>query len=104
MTNDFLKTLSRISQRWVALLAPVMILLIWEALVRGDVRLFGWVIFEFEPVLSAAFFARPSEIGPEIINLYKDGALMSDVWDSLVRVCAGFVLGAVPAIGLGLLM
>ena len=103
-SRDVLQTVTRFLQRWMALLAPIILLLLWEALVRGDVRIGNLVLFRFEPVLPAAFFARPTEIVPELRKLYENGSLISDVWDSLVRVLAGFLLGAIPAVGFGLLM
>jgi|GEM_PF-89739 len=102
--QDTLKTLGRFLQRGLAILAPVILLVLWESLVRGDFRLGSWIVFEFEPVLPASFFARPTEIYPELERLYESGELVQDVWDSLIRVLLGFVYGAIPAIAFGLLM
>jgi 1,4-dihydroxy-2-naphthoate octaprenyltransferase len=98
------RTLWRVLQQGLALLAPLILLVAWEALVRGDVRIGDWVLFRFDPVLDEVFFARPTQIWPELKQMYEDGALSSAVWTSTVRVIYGFVLGAVPAIFLGLLM
>lgn len=102
--TDVLRTFSRVLQGGLALLAPIILLLIWEALVRGDVRIGDWVLFRFEPVLSASFFARPSEILPELEKLYDKGTLVDAVWGSTVRVLLGFTYGAIPAVVFGLLM
>jgi 1,4-dihydroxy-2-naphthoate octaprenyltransferase len=102
--QESLRTLGRFLASGLALVAPLLLLLAWEALVRGDVRLGRWVLWRFEPVFSPAFFARPSEIGPELLSLYEDGTLMKSVWASTVRVLLGFTYGAVPAVVLGLMM
>lgn len=104
MTRDFLQTVERFALRWVALLAPILLILLWEALVRGSVKLLDLTLWEFEPVLDPAFFARPTEIWPELQRLYEEGGLIADVWDTTVRVSAGFAVGALPAIVLGLVM
>jgi len=104
MGKDLLQTTQRATRSLLALLAPVILLLVWEALVRGDVRLGTLVLFSFDPVLPAAFVARPSEILPELEKLYENGKLTDAVWGSLVRVLMGFIYGAVPAIILGLWM
>lgn len=101
---DIGRTILRILQSGIALLAPIILLVIWEALVRGDVRIGDWVIFSFEPVLDPRFFAKPSEIWKELKQLYANNSLISDTWATTYRVIYGFILGAVPAILLGLLM
>lgn len=102
--RDGLRTAVRFLQLFTALLAPVILILLWEALVRGDVRIGNFVLFEFTPVLDPVFFARPSEIVPALEKLYEDGILADAVWTSTVRVLYGFVLGALPAVVLGILM
>jgi 1,4-dihydroxy-2-naphthoate octaprenyltransferase len=102
--RDYWHTLQQLLGGLLPLIAPLLLLLIWEALVRGDIRIGNWVLWEFEPVLRAAFFARPTEIYPELRELYEDGDLVESLWRSSIRVILGFVFGAAPAVILGLLM
>lgn len=112
--GDFARTLGRFMRQWLPLLSPILFLLAWEAAMRGDIRLtirlpelgiyVNWVFATFEPVIDPRFFARPTEIWPELQRLYEDGTLTDSVWKSSVRVLYGFVLGATPAVILGLLM
>lgn len=104
LIGEIARTLGRILQSGIALLSPIILLIIWEALVRGDVRLGSWVLFSFDPVLDPRFFARPTEIWQELKRLYEHGSIVSDTWATLYRVIYGFVLGAAPAIVLGLFM
>lgn len=101
---DFARTLARVLQSGIALLAPVILVIVWEALVRGDFRIGSWMLFSFEPVLDARFFATPTETWDKLKTLYEDGLLISNTWATIYRVIYGFVLGATPAIILGLLM
>lgn len=104
--SDTFKTVWRILSSFIPLIAPIFIVLVWEALVRGDVRIGDTVLFEFEPVLNEAFFARPTQIWEELKYQYRSerGTIVEDLWASSYRVIYGFVLGVVPAIILGLLM
>lgn len=98
------RTALRVLRSFVPLIAPILIIVIWEALVRGDLRLGGTILVSFEPVLNEAFFARPTQIWDELQFQYESGTIVEDLWASSYRVVYGFVLGAVPAILLGLLM
>ncbi len=71
--------------------SPIVALLIWEALV--DVRL-----------LDSRFFPAPSSLVGTLFKLLRNGELYRHVEISLQRVAAGFVLGAVPGIVIGLAM
>jgi NitT/TauT family transport system permease protein len=94
---------------------PVLLLLLWEAIVRV-----GW--------LDARFFPAPSEVVAALWNLIVKGALLGKLWllpglivqgdwsgaqqviaeghlwVSLFRIFAGFFLGALPGIVLGVIM
>ncbi len=104
--SDILKTLWRIISSFVPIIAPIFIVVVWEALVRGDIRIGETVLFKFEPVLNEVFFARPTQIWQELQFQYENerGTLVADLWASTYRVIYGFVLGVLPAIALGLLM
>jgi 1,4-dihydroxy-2-naphthoate octaprenyltransferase len=78
-------------ERWLSLLSPVLLLLLWELAVQ-----LGW--------LSRVFYPPPSEVFGTLRRLIANGQLLSDVAISLVRVTAGFLLGGIPAIMVGLLM
>lgn len=75
----------------VSLLSPLVLLLIWEALVRTR-------------VLDARFFPAPSQVVGTLVSLVLSGELPQDVGVSLSRIGAGFVLGASAGIVMGLLM
>jgi NitT/TauT family transport system permease protein len=86
---------SKAAQRLVAVLAPLALLGIWEALVRAS-------------LLDARFFPAPSSIVDSFKHLafqvpWAD-SLCYHVLVSLSRAAMGFVLGAIPAIVLGALM
>ncbi|MCI0710400.1 MAG: 1,4-dihydroxy-2-naphthoate octaprenyltransferase [Chloroflexi bacterium] len=102
--RDTAETIWRFIRLIIPFLAPIFLLVLWEALVRGDFRIGALVLFSFDPPLKESFFARPTDLWPKLRELYDSGTLASVVWASSVRVIYGFVLGAVPAILLGLLM
>lgn|SRR6185437_14330154 len=82
-----------LSQNWMkALLLPVPVigfLLLWEFASRS----FG------VPQL----FPDPKTTGQTFLELLRSGVLLSDAEVSLARIAAGFMLGSVIGIGLGLL-
>ena len=78
------------AERLVALLAPVLLLLIWEALSRAG-------------LLDRRFFPAPSSIVGTFMSLAQ-GPLLGHIGISLSRAAVGFAIGAVPAILLGVLM
>lgn len=70
---------------------PAALLSLWEVLSRtGD--------------LDARFFPPPSEIGQVFWRLLNAGELQSHIGASFYRIIVGFILGAVPAVSLGMLM
>jgi NitT/TauT family transport system permease protein len=94
---------------------PILLLLLWEIAVH-----IGW--------LDARFFPAPSAVVAALVNLIAKGELLGKLWllpgliaagdwaavlkvfaeghlwISLFRIFAGFVMGAVPGIALGVLM
>ena len=78
------------AERAVAFLAPLLLLGLWELLVR--VR-----------VLDARFFPAPLSIVGTFVELAST-SLPGHIGVSLSRAAVGFVLGAVPAVGLGVVM
>jgi NitT/TauT family transport system permease protein len=77
--------------RWLAVLSPVGLLLVWELLSRTG-------------VLDPRFVPPPSLIAQTLVALVRTGELPYHVGVSVERILAGFVLGAVPAVALGLAM
>lgn len=77
--------------RWLSISGPVILLLLWELCVRIG-------------VLDARFFTPPSEIVIAMWEMTLSGELWQHTWASLYRIFAGFVLGSVPGVLLGILM
>jgi len=76
-------------ERTLALASPLVLLIVWEALVRVG-------------ILDARFFPAPSDILATLWRLTVSGQLIGHVAISLLRTTIGFVLGAVPGIVVGL--
>jgi ABC-type nitrate/sulfonate/bicarbonate transport system permease component len=85
MTND------RLLERAVGIGSPLVLLAIWEACAQ-----LGWI--------DVRFFPAPSHIVEQAWTLSKTGALWTNLWASLQRLFWGFLLGGIPALGLGILM
>jgi len=81
----------RISDRWLAALSPLGLLMIWEALSRTG-------------VLDPRFVPPPSVIVRTLVALTGTGELPLHIGISVRRILAGFLLGAAPAVALGLAM
>ncbi len=79
------------SSRWLAVLSPLGLLLVWEAL--------SWA-----GVLDARFVPPPSAILSTLVAMTRTGELPRHVLVSVQRILLGFLLGAAPAVGLGLMM
>lgn len=71
--------------------SPIIMLLLWEALVRAG-------------ILDARFFPAPSSVIRELWGLLSSGVLIKHLGYTLSRVGVGFVLGAIPAVLLGIVM
>ncbi|HEU5086049.1 MAG TPA: ABC transporter permease subunit, partial [Roseiflexaceae bacterium] len=77
--------------RLLSLVSPVVLLALWELAVA-----LGW--------LNRIFYPPPSETLATLLRLVSSGDLARDVAISSVRVGLGFLLGALPAVAVGLLM
>ncbi len=66
--------------------------------------LFLWEVLSRTGALDPHFFPPPSEISQAFWRLLLDGELQAHVGASFYRIIVGFVLGAVPAVALGMLM
>ena len=79
------------SSAFRAVASPIILLLLWEALVRGG-------------LLDARFFPAPSSVLRELWAMLASGVLFKHIAYTLSRVAVGFLLGAVPAVLLGVVM
>ncbi|MCC6176603.1 MAG: ABC transporter permease [Chloroflexi bacterium] len=78
------------TERLVALLAPFVLLLLWEVLVRTR-------------LLDPRFFPAPTSIVGTFLELSRT-SLPGHVGISLSRAAVGFLFGAIPAVALGVVM
>lgn len=102
--TDTWRTFGRVIKSGTFLYVLVFLMGSWEVMVKGLDLTVLHIEISIEPILNPVFFAAPSEIYPEIRDLYESGILATALWASVMRVVYGFVIGAVPAILLGLLM
>ena len=79
------------SYRWLAVISPLGLLLVWEILSRTGVA-------------DPRFFPPPSTIIRTLADMVRSGELPFHIGVSLRRILIGFVLGSVPAVLLGLAM
>jgi NitT/TauT family transport system permease protein len=82
---------SKNRERLLYLISPICLILIWQALLMlgvGDRR----------------FIPAPSDIAQSFVKLVASGELAWHVAVTLYRVFAGFFIGVVPAVAVGLLM
>lgn len=83
--------LRSVAGAWPALLVTVALLALWEAWARGSAD-------------SAILFPAPSVIAAVLARQARSGEVFRAAGATLGRVTAGFVLGGVPALLLGLAM
>jgi NitT/TauT family transport system permease protein len=82
---------SKLGERLLYLISPILLLAIWQLLLMlgfGDRR----------------FVPAPTDIAVRFVQLSMSGELALHVGVTLYRVFAGFLIGAVPAVAIGLLM
>jgi hypothetical protein len=72
------------SELFIAVAAPLLLLLIWEIVVRIH-------------LLDARFFPAPSSVIEELIVLLQSGLLFIDIGWTLLRVLIGTLLGTIRA-------
>ena len=82
---------TKLQERLLYLVSPIGLLLVWELLIRAGVG-------------DRRFIPAPSDIAVRFWQLTLNGELAMHTAATLWRVLAGFVIGAVPAIVVGLLM
>jgi ABC-type nitrate/sulfonate/bicarbonate transport system permease component len=82
---------SKLAERLLYLVSPLALLIVWQILVD-----LGFADRRFVPA--------PSDIAVRFWELTKNGELALHTAATLYRVLVGFVIGAVPAVAIGLLM
>jgi len=74
-----------------AVFSPLVVLLLWEAAAR-----LGWI--------DTRFFPGPLQVLATLMGMATSGELWPHLWASTRRLAAGFTLGSVVGVALGLLM
>lgn len=83
--------MTKAKERLLSILSPIALLLIWEALVRTS-------------ILDERFFPAPTTVITALADLASSGDLWLNVKASLLRILAGFIIGAVPGGVIGIAM
>lgn len=78
-------------ERLLSIVSPVALLVLWQLL--------SWA-----GALDPRFVPSPIGIGAAAYGLILDGELFHNIWVSLLRILAGFLIGAIPGILIGLAM
>lgn len=81
----------RSRERFIGVMSPIVLLLIWEICSRVG-------------VLDTRFFSSPSQIMSTFFAMMKTGELQVHLMASLQRLGIGFVVGGIPALILGVVM
>ena len=76
-------------KKLLTIASPIIMLLLWEFLSRTA-------------IINPIFFPAPSLILETLFNMGATGELLEHIQISLYRILAGFLLGVIPAIALGL--
>jgi NitT/TauT family transport system permease protein len=70
---------------------PVLTLALWELLSRTK-------------IINPIFWPAPSTLWPTAVEMFRERGLLGDILISLWRILAGFVIGTVPGVAIGLAM
>lgn len=70
---------------------PVMLLAIWEILSRTE-------------IINPIFWPAPTRLWPTAVDMFQNRDLLGDIRISMWRILAGFVIGTVPGVMIGLAM
>ena len=81
----------RSTELTLTIAGPVILLLVWEALSRTE-------------TINPLFWPPPSSLWETTKTLFLEKDLLGDIGISLYRIIAGFLVGTVPGIALGLAM
>lgn len=83
--------LERHGDRLIGVLSPILLLMVWELLVRFH-------------IISPQFFPAPSSIFTKFVRLAGTEDLWINIGVSLRRLFWGFIIGGIPALVLGIVM
>jgi ABC-type nitrate/sulfonate/bicarbonate transport system permease component len=90
--NKYMKIMGKVNwETWVALCSAVLLVAIWQVSIN-----LGW--------LHSVFFPAPSAILRSAVDMLRKGELQSDVTFTLVRMLAGFSIGTIAGMLVGLAM
>jgi NitT/TauT family transport system permease protein len=78
-------------ERLLFIMSPIVFIALWE--------LAAWMNW-----VDTRFFPRPSAVILELIEMVRSGELPKHVGDTLVRIGAAFVIGAIGGVAVGLAM
>ena len=78
-------------ERLLYLISPIALLVVWQVLLMAGIG-------------DRRFIPAPSDIAERFVNLAGSGELEWHIAVTLYRVFAGYFIGAVPAVAIGLLM
>jgi NitT/TauT family transport system permease protein len=81
----------RIAEVTLTIASPIILLLLWEAISRSG-------------RVDQRFWPAPSSLWDTTTQMFRTEDLLGEIWLSLERILAGFALGAVPGVIVGLLM
>ena len=81
----------RLTESALTVAAPLALFATWELLARSG-------------LIDARFWPPPSRLAVAAGDLLADGTLLANIQVSLVRILVGFLIGAIPAVVLGLIM
>jgi NitT/TauT family transport system permease protein len=82
---------NNLMERIIKIISPIALLLIWELFARMQ-----WI--------DVRFFPAPFDVLQVLITMIVSGELWEHLAASLYRVFAGFIIGGVSAILLGMIM
>ena len=68
------------------------------------IPLLGWFIATQYLNIDSIFLPSPLDVGKAFMSLWSKGLLPEDIWASFARVSSGFILSALVALPLGILM
>ncbi|MBW7850805.1 MAG: ABC transporter permease [Rhodospirillales bacterium] len=80
-----------VRDRLISILSPFVLLASWEACAVGG-------------LLDTRFFPAPSTVFSTLVKLIETGVLWDNTWASMTRLFWGFLLGAIPALAVGIAM
>lgn len=81
----------RLAEIALTIASPILLLLLWEGISRSG-------------SVDQRFWPAPSSLWDTASDMLRTEDLLGEIWISLERILAGFALGAVPGVIIGLLM